>query len=62
MRARETAMRIGEALRLEWTDLDFERNIITLNNLKREENPGNSNSVTQSWPDSTVSQNFQCKM
>jgi len=46
-------MRIGEALRLEWTDLDFERNIITLNNLKREENPGNSNSVTQSWPDST---------
>ena len=29
---KETAMRIREALRLEWTDVDFERNIITMNN------------------------------
>ena len=29
---KETAMRIGEALRLEWTDIDFETNTITLNN------------------------------
>jgi integrase len=29
---KETGMRIGEALGLEWTDIDFENNIITLNN------------------------------
>lgn len=28
---KETGMRIGEALRLNWIDIDFERNIITLN-------------------------------
>lgn len=28
---KETAMRAGEAKRLEWTDIDFERRIITLN-------------------------------
>jgi len=28
---KETGMRIGEALRLEWTDVDFERNAITVN-------------------------------
>ena len=28
---KETAMRIGEAWRLQWTDIDTERNIITLN-------------------------------
>ena len=28
---KETGMRIGEALRLKWTDIDFERSVITLN-------------------------------
>jgi len=29
---KDTAMRCGEAKRLEWTDIDFEKSIITLNN------------------------------
>ena len=28
---KETAMRCGEAKRLQWTDIDFEKNIVTLN-------------------------------
>jgi integrase len=36
---KETAMRIGEALRLEWTDVDFERRIIILNNPEKHGNP-----------------------
>jgi len=32
---KETGMRIGEALRLKWTDIDFERNIIMLNNTEK---------------------------
>jgi len=28
---KETAMRIGEALKLKWTDVDFERNVVTVN-------------------------------
>ncbi len=38
--AKETAMRIGEVLRLEWTDIDTERNLITLNGPEKGSNPG----------------------
>ena len=38
--AKETAMRIGEILRLEWTDIDTERNLITLNSPEKGSNPG----------------------
>jgi integrase len=36
---KETTMRIGETLRLEWTDVDFERRIIVLNNPEKHGNP-----------------------
>ena len=36
---KETAMRSGEAKRLEWVDLDFEKNVITLNNPEKGSNP-----------------------
>jgi integrase len=36
---KETAMRAGEAVRLEWTDTDFERRIITLNKPEKRSNP-----------------------
>ena len=36
---KETAMRAGEAVRLEWTDIDFERNTITLNHPEKRSNP-----------------------
>ena len=36
---KETAMRIGEAKRLEWTDIDFERRIITLNSPEKGSQP-----------------------
>jgi len=36
---KETAMRAGEALRLEWTDIDFERCIITLNKPEKRSSP-----------------------
>jgi integrase len=36
---KETAMRAGEAKRLNWTDLDFERHIITLNDPEKGSNP-----------------------
>jgi integrase/ribosomal protein L37AE/L43A len=36
---KETAMRAGEAVRLEWTDIDFERRIITLNKPEKRSNP-----------------------
>jgi len=36
---KETAMRAGEAVRLEWTDIDFERRIITLNRPEKRGNP-----------------------
>lgn len=36
---KETGMRAGEALRLKWTDVDFERNIITLNRPEKGGNP-----------------------
>lgn len=36
---KETAMRSGEAKRLEWTDIDFEKNIITLNLPEKGSNP-----------------------
>jgi integrase len=36
---KETAMRCGEAKRLEWTDVDFEKNIITLNDHEKGSNP-----------------------
>lgn len=32
---KETGMRIGEAVKLSWTDLDFERNTITLNETEK---------------------------
>lgn len=36
---KETAMRSGEAKRIQWTDIDFERNIVTLNNPEKRSNP-----------------------
>jgi integrase len=36
---KETAMRAGEAVRPEWTDIDFERRIITLNKPEKRSNP-----------------------
>ena len=36
---KETAMRCGEAKRLDWTDIDFEKNIITLNDPEKGSNP-----------------------
>ncbi|MBC7130759.1 site-specific integrase, partial [Candidatus Bathyarchaeota archaeon] len=36
---KETGMRAGEALRLKWTDIDFERNVITLNAPEKGGNP-----------------------
>ena len=36
---KETGMRIGEALRLSWEDLDFERNTLTLNEPEKHGNP-----------------------
>ena len=36
---KEAAMRAGEAVRLEWTDIDFERRIITLNKPEKRSNP-----------------------
>jgi len=36
---KETAMRRGEAKRLEWINIDFEKNIITLNNPEKGSNP-----------------------
>jgi integrase len=35
---KETAMRCGEAKRLEWTDIDFEKSVITLNNPEKGSN------------------------
>jgi integrase len=37
---KETTMRSGEAKRLIWTDLDFERNLVTLNDPEKRSNPG----------------------
>jgi integrase len=36
---KDTAMRSGEAKRLKWTDIDFEKNIITLNDPEKGSNP-----------------------
>ena len=36
---KETAMRAGEAVRLEWTDVDFDRGIIILNNPEKRSKP-----------------------
>jgi integrase len=36
---KETAMRSGEAKRVQWTDVDFEKNIITLNYPEKGSNP-----------------------
>jgi len=36
---KETAMRVGEALRLKWTDIDFQRNIIILNQTEKNGKP-----------------------
>ena len=36
---KETAMRAGEAIRLEWADIDFERCTITLNKPEKRSNP-----------------------
>lgn len=36
---KETAMRCGEAKRLKWTDIDFEKSIATLNNPEKGSNP-----------------------
>jgi integrase len=36
---KETAMRSGEAKRLHWTDIDFEKNLITLNDPEKGSNP-----------------------
>jgi integrase len=36
---KETAMRCGEAKSLEWTDIDFQKNIVTLNDPEKGSNP-----------------------
>lgn len=36
---KETAMRVGEASRLEWTDVDLQRKTVTLNNPEKSGNP-----------------------
>ena len=36
---KETAMRAGEAFRLKWTDIDFERRLIILNEPEKKSNP-----------------------
>jgi integrase len=36
---KETAARLGEALGLEWTDIDFERNVIRINHPEKGSNP-----------------------
>ncbi|MCS7095806.1 MAG: tyrosine-type recombinase/integrase [Nitrososphaerota archaeon] len=36
---KETAMRSGEAFRLKWTDIDFERRVIVLNEPEKGSNP-----------------------
>jgi integrase len=36
---KETGMRAGEAVRLEWTDVDFERRVVTLNRPEKRSNP-----------------------
>jgi len=36
---KETAMRAGEAIRLEWADIDFEKRTITLNKPEKRSNP-----------------------
>ena len=36
---KETAMRIGEATRLDWDDVDFEQRTVTLNNPEKHGNP-----------------------
>ena len=38
--AKETALRIGEILSLQWTDIDTERNLIILNTPEKGSNPG----------------------
>lgn len=35
---KETGMRIGEALKLEWTDIDLERNLLTVNSPEKRGN------------------------
>ncbi len=36
---KETAMRAGEAVRLEWADIDFDRHLITLNRPEKRSSP-----------------------
>jgi integrase len=36
---KETGMRVGEALRLRWPDIDFERNVVILNEPEKKSNP-----------------------
>ena len=36
---KETGMRIGEALRLDWSDIDFEKRTVVLNNPEKHGNP-----------------------
>ncbi len=36
---KETGVRLGEALMLEWTDIDFERNVIRINHPEKGSNP-----------------------
>jgi integrase/DNA-directed RNA polymerase subunit RPC12/RpoP len=43
---KETAVRCGEALRLKWRDVDFERRIITLNDPEKGSNPRIFNSLS----------------
>ena len=44
---KETAMRSGEAKRLKWTDIDFEKSIITLNGPRKRQQPKNVESQRQ---------------
>lgn len=45
--AKETASRIGEVVRIKWTDIDFQRNIITINEPEKGSNTGSFNVSNQ---------------
>jgi integrase len=38
--AKETALRVGEIIRLQWTDIDPEKNLILMNSPEKRSNPG----------------------
>ncbi len=44
---KETAMRVGEAWRIDWTDIDTERRTLTLNNPEKKQPPKNLQTLKQ---------------